>query len=156
MSSSIYLLPRRFRSKGVASYLIKKKKQHRNRHIIRDDFLCKAKCNVTVLKMPITYRMHKMERHHKFLLCFTFANLQFSLDIFSCFFKSPNGSSVHPLLLSTHSFLTSNHRHITSSFFEVLYNGSLSLSLCCSISHLSNDQTYFLVSKLCNVYKRYT
>lgn len=41
--------------------------------------------------------MHKMERHHKLLFCFTFANLQFSVGIFSCF--------SNPLMdpVSTHS-----------------------------------------------------
>lgn len=132
MSSSIYLLPRRFRSEGVASYLIKYKT--RNRHIIWDDFVCKAKCNVTVLKMPITYRMHKMERHHKLLLHFTFANLQFSVDVFPCF----SNPLMDPVPTHCFSLHTLSHHLITVTLLVLVLKFSVMvacLSACAAASH---------------------
>lgn len=104
--------------------------------------------------MPIICRMHKMERHHKLLFCFTFANRSFLLA-YSLVFKYIKASSLYPLSFSTHSLPSSNHSHFTSSFLPVLCNGTLLFSYCCSISHLNNCQEYFLVSKLRNVYKIY-
>lgn len=75
--------------------------------------------------MPVTYRMHKMERHHKFLLCFTFANLQFSLGILSCF--------SNPLIdpVSTHCFSlhTLSHHLITVTLLVLFLK--LSIMVAC-------------------------
>lgn len=129
MSSNIYLLSRRFWSKGVASYLIKDKK-----HVIWDDFISKAACNVTVLRKPITYRIHKMERCSKLLFCFTFANLQVFVGIFSCF----SNALMDPV--STHCYCppTCSHHLIITTLLGLFLKFSTMVacfSACAAASH---------------------